>query len=49
MEDLDHNWWEIQYYDGFQHDDMFEFGDRFAMDEQAGLEPMKELEIQTSR
>jgi predicted lactoylglutathione lyase len=29
MEDMDHNWWEIQYYDGFQHDDMFDFGDRF--------------------
>ncbi len=30
--DLDHNWWEVQSYDGFQHDDMFDFGDRFAMD-----------------
>ena len=29
IEDLDHNWWEIQHYDGFQHDDIFEFGDRF--------------------
>ncbi|CAJ0729900.1 MULTISPECIES: VOC family protein [Ralstonia] len=29
LEDLDHNWWEIQYYDGFQHDDYFDFGDRF--------------------
>jgi catechol 2,3-dioxygenase-like lactoylglutathione lyase family enzyme len=29
MEDLDSNWWEIQYYDGVQHDDMFDFGDRF--------------------
>jgi catechol 2,3-dioxygenase-like lactoylglutathione lyase family enzyme len=29
IEDLDHNWWEIQYYDGFQHDDLFDFGDRF--------------------
>jgi catechol 2,3-dioxygenase-like lactoylglutathione lyase family enzyme len=29
MEDLDGNWWEIQYYDGVQHDDMFDFGDRF--------------------
>jgi catechol 2,3-dioxygenase-like lactoylglutathione lyase family enzyme len=30
LEDLDHNWWEIQYYDGVQHDDMFDFGDRFG-------------------
>ena len=29
LEDLDHNWWEIQHYDGVQHDDMFDFGDRF--------------------
>ena len=33
--DLDHNWWEVQSYDGFQHDDMFDFGDRFSMDEGA--------------
>ncbi|VCU68830.1 Glyoxalase-like domain protein [Pigmentiphaga humi] len=30
FEDLDHNWWEIQYYDGIQHDDMFDFGDRYS-------------------
>lgn len=30
LEDLDQNWWEIQYYDGVQHDDMFDFGDRFG-------------------
>jgi predicted lactoylglutathione lyase len=31
MEDLDHNWWEIQYYEnGFCHDDYFDFGDRFT-------------------
>lgn len=30
LEDRDHNWWEIQYYEnGFQHDDYFDFGDRF--------------------
>jgi catechol 2,3-dioxygenase-like lactoylglutathione lyase family enzyme len=29
MEDRDHNWWEVQYYEGFQHDDYFDFGDRF--------------------
>jgi len=30
MEDRDHNWWEIQYYAGLQHDDFFEFGDMFG-------------------
>ena len=30
FEDLDYNWWEIQYYEaGFQHTDIFEFGDVF--------------------
>ena len=49
LEDLDHNWWEIQHYDGFQHDDMFEFGDRFSMDDDAGTANLKELSIQTSK
>ena len=49
LEDLDHNWWEIQSYDGFQHDDMFEFGDRFSMDEDSDIHNLKELEIQTSK
>ena len=30
--DCDHNWWEVQHYEGLQHDDMFDFGDRFPMD-----------------
>jgi len=31
LEDLDHNWWEIQHYEnGFCHDDFFDFGDRFG-------------------
>ncbi|WP_045242628.1 VOC family protein [Cupriavidus basilensis] len=30
IEDLDYNWWEIQFYDGVQHEDMFDFGDRFG-------------------
>jgi catechol-2,3-dioxygenase len=34
FEDLDHNWWEILYYDGFQHDDAFDFGDRFPMEDE---------------
>ena len=49
MEDLDHNWWEIQHYDGFQHDDMFEFGDRFSMDDDADTANLKELAIQSSK
>lgn len=48
MEDLDHNWWEIQHYDGFQHDDMFDFGDRFSMDEDSDIHNLKELEIQNA-
>jgi catechol 2,3-dioxygenase-like lactoylglutathione lyase family enzyme len=32
MEDLDHNWWEIQYIPNFLHDDLFEFGDLFGTD-----------------
>jgi hypothetical protein len=35
FEDLDGNWWEFQYYDGFQHDDAFDFGDRFGLEETA--------------
>ncbi|ASD81412.1 VOC family protein [Burkholderia gladioli] len=29
LQDLDYNWWEFQYYEGFQDDDIFDFGDRF--------------------
>ncbi|KAF1697262.1 glyoxalase/bleomycin resistance/dioxygenase family protein [Pseudoxanthomonas jiangsuensis] len=32
FEDMNHTWWEIQYYDGFLHDDFFDFGDRFDPD-----------------
>ena len=32
FEDLDHNWWEVAFYDGFQHDDAFEFGDLVPME-----------------
>ncbi len=32
LEDLDSNWWEVQYYQGYQNDDMFDFGDRFTPD-----------------
>ena len=31
--DLDHNWWEVQHCSGFQNDDLFDFGDRFSMDD----------------
>jgi hypothetical protein len=33
FEDLNQSWWEIEFYDGFLHDDFFEFGDRYAMDD----------------
>jgi hypothetical protein len=33
VEDLDGNWWEFQHYeDGFQNEDLFDFGDRFNAD-----------------
>jgi catechol 2,3-dioxygenase-like lactoylglutathione lyase family enzyme len=28
FEDLDQNWWEIQYYKGSMHDDFYDFGDQ---------------------
>ncbi|MCP3730014.1 VOC family protein [Sphingomonas sp. MG17] len=31
LRDLDSNWWEIQYYPGFIHDDLFDFGDRYEL------------------
>ena len=47
LEDLDHNWWEIQYYEnGFQHDDFFDFGDRFSMDEEGQANDLEELKVQ---
>ena len=49
LEDLDHNWWEVQSYDGFQHDDMYDFGDRFSMEEDSDLHNLKELDIQSSK
>ncbi|HEX4928770.1 MAG TPA: VOC family protein [Burkholderiales bacterium] len=48
LEDLDHNWWEIQHYPGFQHEDFFDFGDRFSMEDGAELGELKELEIKTT-
>jgi catechol 2,3-dioxygenase-like lactoylglutathione lyase family enzyme len=30
LEDLNHSWWEIEYYDGCLHDDFFDFGDRYV-------------------
>jgi len=48
MEDLDYNWWEIQYYEnGFQHDDLFDFGDRFSMDDGADVSSLEELKIKS--
>jgi len=49
MEDLDHNWWEIQHYDGIQHEDMFDFGDRFSMDEDSDIHNLAELSISNAK
>jgi catechol-2,3-dioxygenase len=49
FEDLDFNWWEIQHYKGFQHDDFFDFGDRVPMDVDATVEGMRELSIKSSQ
>ena len=38
LEDLDHNWWEIQHYPGFQNEDLFDFGERFSMEDGASVE-----------
>ena len=49
LEDLDHNWWEIQYYEnGFQHDDLFDYGDRFSMEDGADVGALEELKIKSS-
>ena len=48
MEDLDHNWWEIQNTPGFNHDDLFEFGDRFSMEDGAKVGELKELDVKNS-
>jgi len=48
LEDLDHNWWEIQNVPGYQHDDMFDFGDRFSMNDGAKVGELKELDIKSS-
>ncbi len=46
--DLDHNWWEIQWYEnGFQHDDLFDFGDRFAMGDARTFEAESEVQLRT--
>jgi catechol 2,3-dioxygenase-like lactoylglutathione lyase family enzyme len=35
--DLDHNWWEVQASERFRHDELFEPGDQFPMDQVAPL------------
>lgn len=40
LEDLDHNWWEVSWSEGFRHDDFFDFGDRFAMDVSGDADPL---------
>jgi catechol-2,3-dioxygenase len=48
LEDLDHNWWEVQYYPGFSNDDLFDFGDRFSMEDGSEVGELKELSIKTT-
>ena len=48
LEDLDHNWWEVQNVAGFQHEDMFDFGDRFSMEDGTQMGDLKELSIKNS-
>ena len=48
LEDLDHNWWEIQHYPGFQNEDLFDFGDRFSMEDGAEVGELRELNIRTT-
>ena len=48
MEDLDHNWWEIQYYPGLQNEDLFDFGDRFSMQDGAEVGELQELAVKSS-
>ncbi len=35
--DLDQNWWEIQAVEGFRHDELFDAGDQFGMEQVAPL------------
>ena len=48
LEDLDHNWWEVQHIPGFQHEDLFEFGDRFSMEDGAKVGELKELNVKNA-
>ncbi|HEY8580256.1 MAG TPA: VOC family protein [Beijerinckiaceae bacterium] len=48
LEDLDHNWWEIQSVAGFQHEDMFDFGDRFSMEEESDPNALTELSVKSA-
>ncbi len=36
--DLDQNWWEVQTAKRFRHDEIFEAGDQFSMEQVARLE-----------
>ncbi len=40
FQDMNYTYWEIEYYDGFLHDDFFDFGDRFT-DSDSPLETAK--------
>jgi catechol 2,3-dioxygenase-like lactoylglutathione lyase family enzyme len=48
LEDLDHNWWEVQHIPGFQHEDMFDFGDRYSMDDESNPAGLTELAVKNS-
>jgi hypothetical protein len=38
----------VQYYPGFQNEDLFDFGDRFSMDDAAGAAGLAELNVRTT-
>jgi len=47
LQDFDTNWWEIQHYPGFLHDDVFDFGDRYELAPPVPAE--KPLSLEMSR
>jgi hypothetical protein len=38
----------VQYYPGFQNEDLFDFGDRFSMDDGAEVGELKELAVKNT-
>ena len=39
----------VQFANGFQHDDLYDFGDRFSMEDGAKVGELKELDIKTTQ